>query len=111
MPGAQNARPPWGMTTTAPLLYRRNDMDPTVEAAQILTRLFEALARQNRKTLNERSRADIARACELLSHAGAELDDLLDDMPAPPPEYRAAREYSTVTLPEVERWKERREGR
>lgn len=85
-------------------------MNPQDEAAQILTRLFEALARQNRKTLNERSRADIARACELLSHAGSELDDLLDDMPAPPPEYRPVREYSTVPI-EVDRWKERREGR
>ncbi len=79
--------------------------DPTDEAAQILTRLFEALARRSGKTLNERGRADVRRACELLSHAGAELDDLLDDLPEP---RRPAREYTTVTLPEVERWKAQR---
>lgn len=85
-------------------------MDPITEAAQILTRMFEALARQNRKTLNARSRADITRACELLAHAGDELDDLLDPYePPPPPEHRPAREYATVTLPEVERWKEQRQ--
>jgi hypothetical protein len=80
-------------------------MDPTVEAAQILTRLFEALARQNHKTLNARSRADIARACELLSHSGEALSDLLDDMPPP------RTEYSTVSFevpPEVEQWREER---
>lgn len=78
-------------------------MNPTDEAAQILTRLFEALARRTGKTLNARSKADIARACELLSHAGEELDDLLDEVPPPP-----RREYSTVSFevpPEVERWR------
>jgi hypothetical protein len=80
-------------------------MDPTVEAAQILTRLLESICRLNRKTLNARSRADIARACELLSHSGEALSDLLDDLPPP------RTEYSTVSFevpPEVERWKERR---
>lgn len=81
-------------------------MDPITEAAQILTRLFEALARQNRKTLNARSRADIARACELLSHSGQELDDLLDELPQP--ERRPAQEYATQVLPEVRQWKAQR---
>jgi len=81
-------------------------MNSTDEAAQILTRMFEALARQNRKTLNARSRADIKRACELLASAGAELDDLLDELP-PAPEPRPARDYTTMPI-EVERWKERR---
>ncbi len=85
-------------------------MNPTDEAAQILTRLFEALARQNRKTLNARSKADIARACDLLSHAGEAFGDLLDDLP--PPE--RAREYTTVAFdappPEVARWKAQRGG-
>jgi hypothetical protein len=88
-------------------------MDPVSEAAQILTRLFEALARRSGKTLNERSRADIRRACELLASAGEELDDLLDELPPPAPrpapEHRPAREYATVTLPEVERWREQRD--
>lgn len=84
-------------------------MNPTDEAAQILTRLFEALARQSGKTLNPRSRDDIKRACELLASAGAELDDLLDDAPParPPVEHRPARDYTTMP-PEVERWRERR---
>lgn len=49
------------------------------EAATIFTRIFEALARQNGKTLSSATRADIGRACELLVNAGAELDDLLED--------------------------------
>jgi hypothetical protein len=83
-------------------------MTPQDEAAQIFTRLFEALARRSGKTLNARSRADIARACELLSHAGQDLSDLLDDLPPP----RPAREYSTVSFevpPEVDRWRVERE--
>jgi hypothetical protein len=78
-------------------------MDPVNEAATILTRLFESLARLNHKTLNVRSRADITRACELLSHAGEDLSDLLDELPP-----RPAREYATQVLPEVERWREQR---
>lgn len=88
-------------------------MLPSDEAAEIFIRLFEALARRSGKTLNERSRADIRRACELLSHAGDELDDLLDELPPPAPrvslgEARPAREYATQVLPEVERWKAQR---
>lgn len=88
-------------------------MDPVSEAAQILTRLFEALARRSGKTLNARSREDIKRACELLASAGEELDDLLDELPPPEraPDYRPAREYTTQVLPEVERWREQRERR
>lgn len=79
-------------------------MNPTDEAAAILTRLLEALCRLNRKTLNARSRADIKRLCELLAAAGPDLDDLLDDAPAP----RPRTEYSTISFevpPEVERWR------
>ena len=82
-------------------------MNPTDEAATILIRMFEALARQIGKTLNARSRADIKRACELIAGAGAELDDLFDDRP-PPPEMRPARDYTTMPI-EVERWRERRQ--
>ncbi len=85
-------------------------MDSIDEAAQIFTRLFEALARRSGKTLNTRSRDDIKRACELLAHAGAELDDLLDELPpamppARPPQHRPARDYTTMPI-EVERWRE-----
>jgi len=89
-------------------------MNPTDEAAQILIRLFEALARRSGKTLNARSREDIKRACELLASAGEELDDLLDELLPPPPpaperrpEHRPARDYTTMPM-EVERWRERR---
>jgi hypothetical protein len=57
---------------------------PTEEAAAIFTRIFEALARQNGKTLSAGTRAGIGRACELLTHAGEELDALLEDLPTPP---------------------------
>ena len=83
---------------------------PTEEAAQILTRLFESLARRTGKTLNERGRADVRRACELLSHAGEQYTDLLDDLPDPPPRTRPARDYTTMPI-EVERWRERRDER
>ena len=80
---------------------------PQDEAAQILTRLFEALARQSGKTLNARSREDIKRACELLSNASAELDDLLDDLPPPKPKTTPAERWAAVPA-EVERWREMR---
>jgi hypothetical protein len=53
------------------------------EAAQLLFGLFEALARQNGKTLSPRSRERLTRACELLS-GGDELEELLDDLPIQP---------------------------
>ena len=56
-------------------------MTPEQEAAQILTRVFEALARANGKTLNKRTRSDIARACELLVSASGQYTELLDDLP------------------------------
>ncbi len=84
-------------------------MDPVIEAAQVLTRIFEALARRSGKTLSKRSREEIYHACELLATGG--LGDLLDDLPEPQPRPRTA--YSTVNFetvpPEVERWRERRE--
>ena len=70
--------------------------------------VVEALARVNGRTLSQRSRADIGRARELLSSAGDELDDLLDELPPPAPERRLVSEYTTRPL-EVDRWKERRE--
>ena len=83
-------------------------MNPTDEAAAILTRVFEALARANGKTLNARTRADSSRACELLASAGSEFSELLDDLPRTTPgEAVAAREYATVP-PEVERWQRAR---
>lgn len=85
-------------------------MNPTDEAAQILTRLFEALARRSGKTLNARSRDDIKRACELLANAGDELEDLLDELPAERVTVnfqRPAREYAEPP-DEVKRWREER---
>lgn len=82
-------------------------MTPQEEASEILIRILESLARRSGKTLNERGRADVRRACELLSHSSEQFSDLLDDLPPP----RPAREYSTVSFdvpPEVGRWKEQR---
>ena len=54
------------------------------EAAAILVRTFEALARVNKKTLSTKTRADISRACELLA-AGDDYSDLLEDLLEQPP--------------------------
>jgi hypothetical protein len=57
---------------------------PTQEATAILTRILESLARVNGKTLSRKTRADLARACELLS-TGDNYDELLDDLLSTPP--------------------------
>lgn len=54
------------------------------EAAAIITRTLEALARQVGKTLSAKTRADLARACELLA-AGDDYDELLEDLLEQPP--------------------------
>lgn len=54
------------------------------EAAAILTRTFEALARQAGKTLSRKTRDDLTRACELLA-AGDSYDELLVDLLEQPP--------------------------
>jgi hypothetical protein len=80
-------------------------MSPTDEAAAILIRVFESLARANGKTLKPSTRADIRRACELLSSAGTELDDLLDDAPRVSP-------GEAATVPsEVQQWRRERDAR
>ena len=56
---------------------------PHEEATAILTCILEALARQSGKTLSQKPRADLARACELLA-AGDDLGELLDTLPEPP---------------------------
>jgi hypothetical protein len=58
-------------------------MDRTQEAAQIITRVLEALARASGKTLSQKTRADLARACELLS-TPSDLDILEDLLEMPP---------------------------
>jgi hypothetical protein len=57
---------------------------PHEEAARILCRVLEALARQSGKTLSAKTRAEVERACELLS-AGDDYSDLLDDLLSMPP--------------------------
>lgn len=54
------------------------------EAAAILTRTLEALARQLGKTLSTKTRTDLARACELLAR-GDDYDELLVDLLEQPP--------------------------
>lgn len=81
---------------------------PCEEAAQILTRVLESLARASGKTLSARTRQDISRACELLAAAGPDLDACLDDLPHTTPGERvAAQEYADVPA-EVEQWKKAR---
>jgi hypothetical protein len=70
---------------------------PQEEAAQIFTRLFESLARANNKTLKPQTRADIARACELLAQGGGDLD-LLDDLLAATPPRATPGERATARL-------------
>jgi hypothetical protein len=54
------------------------------EAAAILIRTFEALARASHKTLSQKTRADLTRACELLAR-GDSYDELLVDLLEQPP--------------------------
>jgi hypothetical protein len=72
------------------------------EAAAILIRTLEALARQNRKTLSAATRADLTRACKLLVD-GDSYDDLLDDLLSAPP-IRSDR--TTVNLERPPQWGE-----
>jgi hypothetical protein len=85
-------------------------MTNTDEAAAILVRTFEALARANGKTLSARTRQDIARACDLLASSGAELDTLLDDLPRVSPAERMAADAEKD--PAYIEWRaQRRDGR
>ena len=70
-----------------PALTERTDtmsITASEEAAAILIRTLEALARQCGKTLSRKTRDDLARACELLA-AGDSYDELLDDLLSAPP--------------------------
>lgn len=74
-------------------------MNPTDEAAVILTRILESLARASGKTLKPSTRSDITRLCELLASAGQEyvqLDDLAPRAEVPE---------------EVKRWRAERDRR
>jgi hypothetical protein len=57
---------------------------PHEEAARILCRILEALARQSGKTLSQKTRQEVERACELLA-AGDDYSDLLEDLLEAPP--------------------------
>jgi len=86
--------------------------EPVAEAAAIITRCFEALARASGKTLSTRMRVDLVRACELLANPREELDDLLEDLLSVPATPRAVpRDRTTVAFerePEnVPHWRQR----
>lgn len=81
-------------------------MNTTDEAAAILARVFEALARQNGKTLSAATRADIGRACELLTSAGEELDDLFEDLPPVAPRQSPGEQAISPGWQDFERWRE-----
>lgn len=80
---------------------------PTEEAAAILTRVFEALARQNGKTLSRTTRADIGRACELLTTRD-DLEELLDDLPPAAPRRSPGEAAIEPGWDEFERWRAER---
>lgn len=87
--------------------------EPVAEAAAILTRCFEALARASGKTLSQRMRVDLVRACELLSNPRPELDDLLDDLLTMPaqPRPRVTAVIDRETDPNYEAWRQSRRER
>ena len=84
-------------------------MNRSDEAAQIFTRLFEALARASGKTLKPETRAQIAHACELL--AQDDDYDLLDDLlsEAPIRSERVTQSFERENYdPNFERWRRQR---
>jgi hypothetical protein len=83
------------------------------EAAAILIRTFEALARQAGKTLSHKTRDDLSRACELLAQ-GDSYDELLVDLLEQPPirNDRVTQSFereSTHGDPRFEAWRRQRE--
>lgn len=80
-------------------------MNNIEEAAQIFLRVFEALARQNGKTLSAKTREDVEQACSLLGNAAADLEVLEDLTDAP---RRSLGEYA-VADERFQRWREERE--
>jgi hypothetical protein len=86
-------------------------MTPEQEAAQIMTRILESLARASGKTLKPSTRADIVRMCELLASSGAEYDQL-DDLPKATPGEAAVNLVAMAEAdPNFKRWKEDRDRR
>jgi hypothetical protein len=81
---------------------------PTDEAAAIIIRILESIARLNHKTLSARTRDDVLRACELLTQAAGGFDELLDDLSEPPP--RSPGEQATLD-PNFQRWRAERDRR
>ena len=79
-------------------------MTASDEAAQILIRVFEALARQNGKTLAQATREDIRRACDLLTQ-GDGLEELLEDIPA-----RQSPGEQAINDPQFQKWRAARAG-
>ena len=78
---------------------------PADEASAILIRMFDTLAAAQGKRLKDTHKAEIRRACELLSADGAlePLDDLARISPA-----EAVMEFAEKD-PDYKRWKESRE--
>jgi hypothetical protein len=81
------------------------------EAARILCRVLEALARQSGKTLSTKTRSEVERACELLA-AGDDYSDLLDDLLSEPPirSDRVTQSFERADYgdPEFGRWRAQR---
>lgn len=83
-------------------------MQPNDEAAEILIRVMESMARRMGATLKPATRDDIRRACELLSSAGYEA---LEDAPRVSPAERAANAYQPAreVIPNYREWKKGRD--
>jgi hypothetical protein len=71
---------------------------PHEEAARILCRVLEALARQNGKTLSSKTRSEVERACELLA-AGDDYGDLLEDLLEQPTMPRVTQSFERDPAP------------
>lgn len=82
-------------------------MDSIAEATQILTRILECMCRLNGKTLSAKTRADLARACELLAR-GDDLDELLDDLPIRSDRTTQSFEREDYGDPDFARWRAQR---
>jgi len=82
-------------------------MSPQDEAAEILIRMFETIARGMNKRLKEEHKSEIRRACALLATDGtlAALDDLPRTSPA---EVAVAFVNEAERDPGYQEWKRRR---
>jgi hypothetical protein len=83
---------------------------PADEAAAILIRMFETLAAAQGKRLKEQHRAEIRRACELLSADGA-LEPLEDVARVTPAEAAVSLVTAAEADPNYRKWRQEKRER